>query len=103
MNPEIQTVVGILIAALGGLAVGLERQWSGHATGPQARFAGVRTFTLLGMLAGIAGWMWTQQSQGLAALLISSSRTFRATSDARRFGKRIRAFLLKVYPPPRWR
>jgi uncharacterized membrane protein (DUF4010 family) len=73
MNPEIQTVVGLLIATLGGLAVGLERQWSGHATGPQARFAGVRTFTLLGMLAGIAGWMWTQQSQGLAALLIAGA------------------------------
>jgi uncharacterized membrane protein (DUF4010 family) len=73
MNPELQTAIGLLIAALGGLAIGLERQWSGHATGPQARFAGVRTFTLLGMLAGIAGWMWTQQFQVLAALLIAGA------------------------------
>jgi uncharacterized membrane protein (DUF4010 family) len=61
---------GILIAALGGLAVGLERQWSGHATGPAARFAGARTFTLLGILAGMAGWLWTQQYQALAAILM---------------------------------
>jgi uncharacterized membrane protein (DUF4010 family) len=70
MNPDTQAVVSILIAALGGFAVGLERQWSGHATGPRARFAGARTFTLLGMLAGIAGWMWTQQWQVLAAVLL---------------------------------
>ncbi|HEY7680600.1 MAG TPA: MgtC/SapB family protein [Terriglobia bacterium] len=73
MNPETEALVGMLIATLGGLAVGLERQWSGHATGPQARFAGVRTFTLLGMLAGMAGWMWTQQAQLLAALLIAGA------------------------------
>jgi uncharacterized membrane protein (DUF4010 family) len=33
----------------------VEREWSGHATGPNARFAGARTFLLLGMLGGIAG------------------------------------------------
>ena len=41
--------VGLVVAALGGAAVGLERQWSGHADGPGARFAGIRTFTLLGI------------------------------------------------------
>jgi uncharacterized membrane protein YhiD involved in acid resistance len=43
---ESQSVVGIAIAALGGAAVGLEREWSGHASGPEAHFAGFRTFTL---------------------------------------------------------
>jgi uncharacterized membrane protein (DUF4010 family) len=70
MNPETQAFIGVLIAGLGGFAVGLERQWSGHATGPRARFAGARTFTLLGILAGIAGWLWTQQWQVLAAVLL---------------------------------
>jgi uncharacterized membrane protein (DUF4010 family) len=70
VTADTQAFVSILIAALGGFAVGLERQWSGHATGPMARFAGARTFTLLGMLAGIAGWMWTQQWQVLAAMLL---------------------------------
>ena len=39
--------VGLLIAALGGAAVGLERQWSGHAEGPGARFAGIRRLITL--------------------------------------------------------
>src|SRR5688500_11965613 len=48
---------GLVVAALGGAAVGLERQWSGHADGPEARFAGIRTFTLLGVVAGLSGWL----------------------------------------------
>ncbi len=58
MTPEFQEVAGLLGAALGGAAVGVEREWSGHASGPAARFAGVRTFTLLGLMAGVAGWVW---------------------------------------------
>lgn len=54
------TVVGLLIAFLGGAAVGLERQWSGHAAGPRARFGGIRTFALLGGLAGLSGFLWGQ-------------------------------------------
>ena len=45
------------VAGLAGLAVGIERQWSGHASGPNARFAGARTFLLLGLLGGLAGWL----------------------------------------------
>jgi uncharacterized membrane protein (DUF4010 family) len=48
---------GLAAATLGGAAIGLERQWSGHASGPQARFGGIRTFTLLGGLGGLAGWL----------------------------------------------
>jgi uncharacterized membrane protein (DUF4010 family) len=70
VNPQLQAAVGICIAALGGLAVGLEREWSGHASGPRARFAGIRTFTLLGLLGGIAGWMWSQGQQILPAALV---------------------------------
>ena len=62
--------LGILVAAVGGLAIGLERQWSGHATGPQAHFAGIRTFTLLGTTAGLAGWLWTLQFEALATVLL---------------------------------
>ncbi|HZI51185.1 MAG TPA: MgtC/SapB family protein, partial [Terriglobia bacterium] len=65
--------IGILIAALGGLAVGLEREWSGHARGPNARFAGVRTFTLLGILAGISGWLWVNHFEILSAVLLSGA------------------------------
>lgn len=46
----------LAVAGLAGLAVGIEREWSGHATGPDARFAGVRTFLLLGLIGGLSGW-----------------------------------------------
>jgi uncharacterized membrane protein (DUF4010 family) len=52
---EWEGTVRLAIAALIGLGVGLEREWSGHATGPNARFAGLRTFFLLGILGGGAG------------------------------------------------
>jgi uncharacterized membrane protein (DUF4010 family) len=42
------------VAALGGLAVGVEREWSARTRARPARFAGVRTFLLLGLLGGLA-------------------------------------------------
>ena len=66
-------MIGLLVAALGGAAVGLERQWSGHAEGPSARFAGFRTFTMLGALAGISGLMWTQGAATPAAILLGGA------------------------------
>jgi uncharacterized membrane protein (DUF4010 family) len=63
-------IVGVAAAALGGLAVGVERQRSGHATGPTPRFAGVRTLALLGGMAGVAGWLWLEGDQLPAALLL---------------------------------
>ena len=54
-------VVRLAIAALVGLAVGIEREWSGHgSTGPHPRFAGVRTFPLIAGIGGTAGWLLTQ-------------------------------------------
>lgn len=66
-------ILGLLIATLGGAAVGIERQWSGHAEGPEARFAGVRTFTMLGALAGLSGWLWTAGLSALAAVLLAGA------------------------------
>src|SRR5687767_10356856 len=60
-------VIGISIAALGGTAVGLERQWSGHADGPRARFAGIRTFTMLGAIGGLCGYLWMHELAVAAA------------------------------------
>ncbi len=69
MSPELELYAGIAVAILGGAAVGVERQRSGHATGPNARLGGIRTFTLLGTVAGIAGWL-TGQGYALAAGLL---------------------------------
>jgi uncharacterized membrane protein (DUF4010 family) len=65
--------LGLLIAALGGAAVGLERQWSGHADGPDARFAGIRTFTMLGATGGLSGWLWTAGVTAPATLLAAGA------------------------------
>jgi uncharacterized membrane protein (DUF4010 family) len=70
---DVGAAIGIFCAALGGAAIGVERQWSGHASGPQARFAGVRTFTLLGGLAGTAGWLWSLGATMLAVVLLAGA------------------------------
>jgi uncharacterized membrane protein (DUF4010 family) len=70
---EHQNVIGIAIAALGGAAVGLEREWSGHAVGPNAHFAGIRTFTLLGGLSGVAGWLWSLGLHPVAIVLLAGA------------------------------
>ena len=73
---ELDVAIRLAVAALAGLAVGLEREWSGHATGPEARFAGVRTFFLLGAVGGIAGWLSTGPSPSLAVALIAVAGAF---------------------------
>ena len=65
--------MGVIVAILGGAAVGVERQRSGHATGPDARFGGIRTFTMLGTLAGIAGFLIKAEYTMAAALLIAGA------------------------------
>jgi len=52
------------------MAIGVEREWSGHATGPHARFAGVRTFFLLGAIGGVAGWLLDEGNPVVAAALL---------------------------------
>ena len=71
MNFDPAGVLRIAVAAICGAAVGVERQWSGHASGPAARIGGVRTFTLLGALAGLAGWMWTIGLPAIATALLA--------------------------------
>jgi len=73
MPLDAQAVWSLLIAALGGAAIGMERQWSGHASGPTAHFAGVRTFTMLGLLAGLAGLLWTEGLIGAAGILLAGA------------------------------
>ena len=69
----LETAIPLVVSTLGGAAVGVERQWSGHAEGEKARFAGLRTFTLLGLLGGIGGQLWASDAQWLAALLIGGA------------------------------
>lgn len=73
MEEALGNLAGLAVAILGGAAVGVERQRSGHATGPEARFGGIRTFTLLGTLSGIAGLLIEAELMIPAALLIAGA------------------------------
>lgn len=70
MDLGLDAIAGLVVAILGGAAVGVERQRSGHASGPDARLGGVRTFTLLGTLAGIAGLLTHAEYRLAAGLLL---------------------------------
>jgi uncharacterized membrane protein (DUF4010 family) len=76
-------LLGLLIAALGGAAVGLERQRSGHAQGPRARFAGIRTFTLLGGIGGLSGALWNIGLNAPAVVLLAGAMSLIAAAYVR--------------------
>jgi uncharacterized membrane protein (DUF4010 family) len=69
---ELRTV-GVIIATLGGAAIGVERERSGHAAGTEIHFAGIRTFTLLGGYAGLCGWLWAAGLPVIAAVMAAGS------------------------------
>lgn len=73
MNPVInwEQIASLLVAAVGGAAIGVERERSSRPGNDHALFAGVRTFTLLGGLGGAAGLLWTLGFAPLATVLLA--------------------------------
>ena len=63
----------LLAAALGGLAVGVEREWSARVAEGVRRFAGVRTFLLLGLVAGVAAEVARGGDVAAATLLLGAA------------------------------
>lgn len=82
--PPVLVAQHLAVAAVAGLAIGVEREWSGHAKGPDARFAGVRTFLLLGLLGGISGCLALAglQIAGATLLLVGGALTVAAYAIA---------------------
>ncbi len=80
INPESQIVASLAVAALVGLAVGIEREWSGHASGPEARFAGARTFLLLGLTGGLAGVLGESGLAPIATALLAGAALLSVTA-----------------------
>jgi uncharacterized membrane protein (DUF4010 family) len=76
VSTELESVTRLAIAALVGLGVGAEREWSGHASGPDARFAGIRTFLLLGLVGGGVGLLASRDQALIAAMLFATSAFF---------------------------
>ena len=73
---DLPLALDLLVSALVGLAVGVEREWSGHTTGPDGRFAGIRTFTLLGVIGGFGGWFFRDGQPVLAAVILGAGALF---------------------------
>lgn len=70
--PDLDAAMRLAVAAAAGLAVGIEREWSGQSTGPRARFAGARTFLLFGLIGGTAGLLATGGFGATATVLIAA-------------------------------
>jgi uncharacterized membrane protein (DUF4010 family) len=66
----------LAIAALVGLAVGTERERSGHRLGILKRFAGLRTFLLIGLLGGIGGLLAESGLLVVGAILLAGGVAF---------------------------
>lgn len=63
---------GIGLALALGLLVGVQRGWAWRDAPPGSRFAGIRTFALIGLAGGIAGTLQTR-AEGLAFVLLLST------------------------------
>ena len=68
---ELDGAMRLAIAGLVGLGVGVEREWAIYASGRAPRFAGLRTFSLLGLLGGCAGLLMTTGHAAVAAATIA--------------------------------
>lgn len=79
---ELTIAARLAIAGLVGLAVGIEREWSGHASGPHGRFAGVRTFMLLGLVGGGAGLFTAWGVPLVGITFIAAGAAFAVTAYA---------------------
>lgn len=69
--PEI--ALRLAVAALAGLAVGVEREWTAKTRGLPQRLAGVRTFLLLGVLGAIAAQLSLAGFAGAAVALVAGT------------------------------
>ena len=74
--------IGTAIAA--GLLIGIERGWNLRRAREGTRVAGIRTFTLLGLLAGLAGLIGAGGQLLVAGALVAVAATILAIGYARR-------------------
>jgi uncharacterized membrane protein (DUF4010 family) len=70
MNDQ-NALVALAVAGLGGLAVGIEREWSARQERDHSRFGGVRTFLLLGLLGGCASLLAAETGWAAGAAAIT--------------------------------
>ncbi|HMT46380.1 MAG TPA: DUF4010 domain-containing protein [Novosphingobium sp.] len=72
MLPDLSELTGIGLALALGLLIGLQRGWVLRGEKPGSRFAGIRTYGLLGLAGGIAGELQARAA-GLALALVAAA------------------------------
>ncbi len=70
--PDLDHLSSIALALAIGLLVGLQRGWALRNEAEGSRFAGIRTFGLLGMAGGVAGVLQTE-APGAATVLLAAA------------------------------
>jgi hypothetical protein len=70
--PAGNEILGIVIAALGGAAVGVDRQRA-NSRDEAGAIGGIRTFTLLGTVAGTCGFLIVHRFTALGVVILASA------------------------------
>jgi uncharacterized membrane protein (DUF4010 family) len=81
--PWADQALALLTALAAGLLVGVERGWKLKQQKAGSRVAGVRTFSLLGMVGGIAGLLGAARQPLIAAILAAGATAVLVTAYAR--------------------
>lgn len=71
-NLDLNHVIGVAIGLALGLLVGVQRGWTLRELAEGTRFAGIRTFALMGLAGGIAGVLYVH-AQGPATVLMAAA------------------------------
>ena len=72
MLAQLSELTGVGLALALGLLIGLQRGWVLRDERPGSRFAGIRTYGLLGLAGGIAGDLQSRAA-GLALALLAGA------------------------------
>lgn len=86
---EIPALEGVALALALGLLIGIQRGWVERGKAAGTRFAGVRTYALLGFTGGLAGALH-ERAAGLATVLLTATAAlvvigyWRASAHGRR-------------------
>lgn len=56
-NPDAAALYRVAVALAIGVLIGAERGWQKRALEEGERVAGIRTFTIIGLLGGVSGWL----------------------------------------------
>jgi len=85
MTPEeVALATRLGVAGLGGLMVGIEREWSSARDGAHPRFAGVRTFLMMGLIGGLSSALRAQDLGGVGLVLAALTGALIVTAYAAR-------------------